>query len=230
MSSTTTLSIVVPIHKIQSNLEIIRHTIRKSQIPAELIIVVNNPKLENIIKSENSNERIVNCIRQGRGYAFITGVQHATGDIIILLHADTSLPPDWSTAIIKVLQNERFVGGGFSLYFDKSNLFLKILIMLSRIRFHITGIIFGDRAIFARSKILNKCLLSMNVPIFEDMRLSQCMRRYGKTVLLKAYVKTSAESFHKRGILKHLWRIVKCQLWYALGGDLDRIYHYYYSN
>jgi hypothetical protein len=158
------------------------------------------------------------------------GIQHARGSVILLLHGDTILPPDWSTAIMRVLQNERCVGGGFSLTFDKSTLFLKLLVMLSTIRFHIRGIMFGDRAIFARSNILNHCLGSMNVPIFEDVRLSQCLRKHGTTVLLRTHVTTSAESFHTKGMWKQLWRIVKCQLGYALGGDLEQLYSYYYSD
>ena len=229
MTPSTTLSVVVPIHKHHSKLEIIRQAVRTSPIPAELIIVVNDPQLEEPIHSEHSSERVVRCLRRGRGFAFVIGIHYARGNVILLLHADTVLPHDWSTAIMQVLQNEQCVGGGFSLTFDRSNLFLKLLVRLSHIRFHITGVMFGDRAMFARADILNNCLTCMKVPLFEDLRLSQCLRRHGTTVLLRTHVTTSAASFHMRGMWKHLLRIVKCQLWYALGGDLERIFHYYYS-
>jgi hypothetical protein len=208
----------------------IRHAVRASPIPAELIMVVNNPQLKELVQSKHSSEQVVHCYRKGRGYAFTTGIQHARGDVILLLHVDTVLPSNWSTTIMQVLQNKRCVGGGFSLTFDSSTWFLKLLVLLSRIRFHISGVMFGDRAIFARSTVLRDCLGSMNVPLFEDVRLSQCLRRYGTTVLLRAYVTTSAESFRTKGMWRQVWRIVKCHLWYALGGDLEQIYQYYYSD
>jgi glycosyltransferase involved in cell wall biosynthesis len=172
---------------------------------------------------------VVHCRRQGRGYAFVTGIHYARGEVILFLHADTVLPRDWSTAIMRALLNERCVGGGFSLAFDNPTLFLKLLVLLSTIRFHVMGVMFGDRAIFMRADLLKSCMSSLNVPIFEDVQLSQCLRRHGTTVLLNTHVITSAESFHTRGMWKHLWRILKCQLWYALGGDLEQIYRYYYS-
>jgi glycosyltransferase involved in cell wall biosynthesis len=223
------LSVIVPIHKHHSQLELIRDTVRTTTIPTELVIVVNNPKLENDIQARYAHERVVRCRCIGRGYAFLTGIQYAQGEVILLLHADTTLPRDWSTAILTALENQKCVGGGFSLSFDNSTLFLKLLVMLSNIRFSLTGVMFGDRAIFSRADILKKCLTSLNVPIFEDVQLSQCLRKRGTTVLLKTHVVTSAEAFHMRGMWNHLRRILKCQLWYALGGDLEKIYRYYYS-
>lgn len=192
-------------------------------------MVLNDCQLEGQVYPEHSHERVVRCRRKGRGFALVTGVQHAVGQVILFLHADTALPQDWSTAIMQVLQDERCVGGGFSLAFDRPTLFLKVLVRLTRIRFHLTGVMFGDRALFARADTLIRCLTCMNVPIFEDVRLAHCLRRHGRTVLLRSTVTTSADAFHKRGTWRHLWRIVKCQLWYALGGDLDQIFRYYYS-
>ena len=227
MSSQPLISVVVPIHKQASKLQTIRKTVLTSATPTELIVVVNNPQLKNIPR--HPHERVIICQHKGRGYSLIKGIQRAEGNIIVLLHSDTTLPLEWDIAIIETLHNSGVVGGGFSMSYDSPSYFLKTLIKLSNIRFHLTGVMFGDRAIFARSEILKNCLQALCVPLFEDVRLSKCLRKYGTTRLLKEKVITSAEAFRKNSMSGHLWRVIKSQLWYALGGDVNRIYEYYYS-
>ena len=69
----------------------------------------------------------------------------------------------------------------------------------------------------------------MNVPIMEDVRLSGFLSKQGRVVLLKEKVITSSATFIRYGLLRHTYRIIKCRLWYALGGNPVNIYHYYYS-
>jgi len=223
------ISVVVPVHRKISRLSEIRKVIYYSPQTVELIIVINNNELEEVIKPENSFEKVVISEKIGRGYAFIKGIMEAQEDIVLLLHSDTLLPKNWDKAIKNALENDQIVGGGFSMSFDRHSYYLKLLVYLSYIRFRLTGEISGDRAIFARSEILKKCLCVMDVPLFEDVRLSKFMRKFGSTIILKEKVVTSADSFRKNGMLGHLWRIVKCRLLYVLGVDLEKIYQYYYS-
>ena len=229
MSNHQKISVVVPVHQKSSKLFEIRKAITDSPRSVELVIVINNKELEDVIKPDNPFEKVVLCEKIGRGYAFIKGIMKSQGDIVLLLHSDTLLPTNWDETIKNALENNRIVGGGFSMFFDSNSLYLKFLVYMSKIRFKLTGEILGDRAIFVRSEILNKCLWVMDVPIFEDVRISKYMRKFGATILLKEKVVTSADSFRKNGLLGHLWRIVKCRLWYMLGVDLKKIYKYYYS-
>ena len=63
----------------------------------------------------------------------------------------------------------------------------------------------------------------------EDVKLSRFMNKKGIVVMLQEKVITSADTFFKYGLLQHTFRIIKCRLWYALGGNPDKIYRYYYS-
>ena len=51
----------------------------------------------------------------------------------------------------------------------------------------------------------------------------------GEIVVLKEKVITGADNFRKNGMIGHHWRVVRSRLWYALGGDPEDIYEYYYS-
>ena len=88
----------------------------------------------------------------------------------------------------------------------------------------------GDRAIFIRSHILKDRTQFMNVPLMEDVKLSGFMKKQGNVVMLKEKAITSADTFIKYGLLRNTFRIIKCRLWYALGGDPEKIYSYYYPH
>ncbi|MBY8996745.1 MAG: hypothetical protein KGD60_03360, partial [Candidatus Thorarchaeota archaeon] len=83
---------------------------------------------------------------------------------------------------------------------------------------------------FIRSHILKRCLSVLEVPLFEDLRLAQCMRKYGRLVLLKEKVETSAENYRKHGLMGYIGKFLLCRIWYALGGSPFQIYNAYYSS
>jgi len=130
---------------------------------------------------------------------------------------------------LKSLSDKNVVGGAFSLTFNKNHPFLNTLIFFSDVLFRTTGELWGDRTIFIRSHLLTDQSALLNVPIMEDIRLSSLMKKEGKVMLLKEKVTTSSERFFERGLLRHTFRIIKCRVWYTLGGNLENIYRYYYS-
>ncbi len=222
------ISVVVPIDKLTPYLDIIREQFTLVNTPIEVIFVINKD-LKGIVDQEKPYEKVVIAKRRGRGFSCVQGVSEAEGEIVVFLHADTILPKGWDIAISNALLQKHVIGGAFSLTFDDQRRYLKLLIFLSNLLFRLTGELWGDRAIFVRSEYLKDCLTIMNVPIMEDVRLSHCMKKKGDVIMLKEKVTTSATTFTSRGLLRNTLRILKCRLWYALGGNLEEIHGYYYS-
>jgi hypothetical protein len=218
----------VPVHRKDAKLPAIRKSVIPSSTPTELIIVMNNKELEGSIRPEGAGERIVTSDRIGRGYAFVRGAMEARGDIVLLLHSDTLLPEKWDRAITRALDSGRASCGAFSLSFDMPSLYLRALILLSDAFYYLTGEVWGDRAIFMRREILRQCLDAMNVPLLEDVRVSECLRERGRILLLKEKVVTSAEGFLTEGMVRHAWKALWCRLLYALGASPQSMYDYYY--
>jgi hypothetical protein len=220
--------VITPLHTKQHKLRDIRKSLALATARIQLIIVLNNPELTGHIHPKTSDEEVVVCSRRGRGYAFLEGILKSKGSIALLLHSDTLLPAGWDTAILTALKDKRVVGGGFSLSYENSSPSLKIVSWLSNLWVWLSGELYGDRAIFIRSEILRQCLPVLPVPIFEDLRLKQCMEHKGRLVLLGNKVKTSAEKYRKYGLLGYILRIWLARLWYALGIDTRKIYAAYY--
>jgi len=223
------ITVITPIHTMNHKLPHIRKALSSATLPTQLIIVLNNPKLTKLIRPQNSNELVVVATRKGRGFAFLEGITNITANVTMLLHSDTIPPPGWEQAILTALKNPKVVGGGFSMIHDKPNPYLNLGIWLMNQWFRISGELYGDRAMFIRSHILRSCLSAFEVPLFEDLRLVQCMRKYGRLVLLKDKVETSASSLRKYGFFRYFGSFYLCRIWYAIGGSPFQIYNAYYS-
>ena len=158
------------------------------------------------------------------------GAQRAQGEIIVFLHADTQLPQRWDDLIMKTMKNPAIIGGAFSLSFDQPNLYLKIVIKVVTWLHNKTGILSGDRAMFVHASQIKNDLHVFNTPIFEDAELSRWMQNQGNVVLLEESVVTSADAFRQHGMIRHTLKIIFSSLWYKIGGDLERIFHYIINN
>jgi cellulose synthase/poly-beta-1,6-N-acetylglucosamine synthase-like glycosyltransferase len=229
MASSPLISVVTLIHTTDHKLPLIRKVLSYTTTPTQLIVVVNNPELSSHIVPQGSNELVVIAPRKGRGFAFLQGIEEVTGKITMLLHSDTIPPKGWDHAILKALKNPKTVGGGFSMTYDTPTPYLDFGTWIINQWIRFSGELYGDRAIFIRSHILKRCLSALEVPLFEDVQLAQCMRKYGRVVLLKEKVVTSARNYRKHGLVRYTGKFLVCRSWYALGGSPFHIYNAYYS-
>ncbi len=226
MPSPGTISVVVPVHRPGGQLERIRDELG-SRPGIELIIVLNGEAAMSEL-SPRPGEVIVRSARRGRGYAMVEGAVHATGDVVLFLHSDTVLPDGWAQEVRDILSDDKVAGGAFSLSFDDGASAMKVLILLSDAWGGLTGHLWGDRALFVRSKVLEECIGSMDVPIFEDVRLCRQMRARGRVVVSPKKVITSGEAFRRNGVLGQTYLILMCHFWYLIGWEPERIYERYY--
>ena len=222
-------SVIMPLHREHAQLSEVRSRVHSAVSPLELVIVLNDESLAGAVRAERPGERVVMCPRRGRGFALARGVAESKGEVGLLLHADTLLPANWDGAVWHALSDERVVGGGFHTAFDRSSMFLDSILRLSDFLVFMRGAMWGDRALFARTGVLRQCLPALDVPLFEDVRLYKALRRRGRLALLDEAVVTSADHFWRYGPVTQSMRILKARTWYALGGDPQKIYDYYYS-
>jgi cellulose synthase/poly-beta-1,6-N-acetylglucosamine synthase-like glycosyltransferase len=222
------ISVIIPIHRPSIVLSKIRTNLATAKIPIETLFVVNNPSPDLSLASEVPYEKVLYSSPPGRGHAFYKGTQHAKGDVIFLLHADTIPPVGWDTAILQILENPEVVGGCFSLEYDQYKWYLRYGTIFMDLVIRSTGELYGDRGMFVRTSVLKACQRALEVPLFEDVRLSKCMRSYGRKVLLKEKVTANAQEFLKYGMIGNIRRFVMCRLWYAVGAAPHQLYSAYY--
>lgn len=221
------ISVIVPIHKKPEKIKEVRKSILQSKTSIEVIYVIDK-NISSIFPKQESFEKIIKIENRGRGYMLVEGVQHSKGDIIVFLHSDTLLPDGWDISIRGCMEEKKVIGGGFTLKFDDYSIYLDLALKLLIINTKRFKLLTGDRAQFVRSSLVKNNISKLKIPIMEDLELSYLMKKNGKVIILNENVITSADAFIKNGILRQTIRILICYFRYKVGGNLQKIYNYYY--
>ena len=146
----------------------------------------------------------------GRAVQMNAGASHATGKVLLFLHADTVLPLDALELIHQALASGAHVWGRFDVRIKGQSAWLPVVAALMNLRSRLTGIATGDQAIFmtqAAFKTLNGYTAQ---PLMEDIDMSRRLRQLSKPACLRAKVVTSGRRWDTRGVcatIMLMWRL-----------------------
>jgi rSAM/selenodomain-associated transferase 2 len=163
----------------------------------------------------------------GRGGQMRRGAEQAAGDVVLLLHADTWLPPEAGQAALRCLHDRSVVAGGFWKKFRKTPPLLLGSRWKCAVRLHLGRRILGDQALFIRREVLEQIGGVPDMPLMEEFELCRRLRRVGRLALADATVTTSPRRFAKLGVLRTYWRMWWLTMLYRFGKspwDLRRRY------
>ena len=120
------LSIIIPCYNEKDTIKEIVHAVRGSSYPDKEIIIVDDCSsdgTQEILRNEVAplvSQVIFHPQNQGKGAALRTGIQVATGDVVIVQDADLEYDPEEYPLLVEpIAQNRadvvfgsRFMGGG----------------------------------------------------------------------------------------------------------------------
>ena len=162
----------------------------------------------------------------GRGLQISKGVDKSRGDWILILHADTSLSPDWSVEFLqKIDKNFSYY---FKLKFKSKSLFARILEYWVQIRSKFLGLPYGDQGLLIHRDLLDAVGGFPKNRILEDVILAGKLK--GKIRSLDLLALTSAEKYHKNGWLRQSLINFYILVQYLIGKDTNLLYKIYYKN
>jgi rSAM/selenodomain-associated transferase 2 len=167
----------------------------------EIIVVDGNPQASTI---RHIKDRSIKCIvgPAGRGAQMNKGAKHASGGILLFLHADTRLPPNGIDEIITVLRKPEVAAGAFDLGIDSPELFFRFIERVASARSRMTKIPYGDQAIFIKKSIFIKIGGYREIPIMEDIELMRRIKKSGGQIhIIRDQAKTSSRRWDKEGII-----------------------------
>ncbi len=126
-----TLSVLVPVYNERSTIGEVIRRIRSVDVPLEVeIVVVNDGSSDGTDKVlatlEDSTVRVFNHAQnQGKGAALRTGLEAATGDLIIIQDADLEYDPeDWIKLLDPIIKHKAFVVYGSRFTGERKNMLL----------------------------------------------------------------------------------------------------------
>jgi rSAM/selenodomain-associated transferase 2 len=140
--------------------------------------------------------------QQGRAKQMNAGAAEAAeADLLLFLHADTSLPDSAREALTQVW-HEGVVGGAFARRFDSPSRFLRWSCVLADLRGRYLGLFFGDQAVFSRRDVFVRLGGFPEQPLFEDFDFFRKLKREGTVRLLRPPVLSSARRFQQEGAVR----------------------------
>ena len=153
--------------------------------------------------------RVIACERM-RAKQLNRGAAAAAHDILLFLHADTTLPAGAIDAVADALDRGADFGG-FRLAFAERVLKLRIAAMLINLRTAITRCPWGDQAQFIRRDVFEREGRYREIPLMEDYDFAERMKRRGRTVIVPLAVTTSGRRFLQKGVVRTAatnWQII----------------------
>jgi len=160
---------------------------------------------------------------RGRAAQMNAGAARATGDILLFLHADTTVPQGFAQVVITACGHPGVVGGRFDVRLEPATPLLRLTAALMNWRSRLTRIATGDQAIFIRRDAFEELGGYAALPLMEDIDLSRRMKRLGRVACLRERVSTSARRWQRDGVVRTILLMWSLRLRYALGVAPDRL-------
>lgn len=165
------------------------------------VIVVDGGSIDRTrnIVSTDTRCRLVTTAR-GRALQMNAGAKLATGDVLLFLHADVTLPHDAATWVRNTLADPRVVGGAFRTrtIAEGRTTWIARWLKLADLRSRYTRLPYGDQALFVRREAFARVGGFPIQPLFEDLEISRRLARLGRLRTVAAQVEVSGRRFLAR--------------------------------
>lgn len=194
-------------------------------LAAEVIFVDGGSKDRTVALLRDAG-RLCLSAAPGRASQMNAGARAATGDVLLFLHADTTLPLGALNEIRRAV-GAGAAGGFFDLRLDSDRALLRLVGRLIALRARLTGVGSGDQAIFTTREAFDRLGGYASLPLFEDVDLSRRLRRTGPVARLRPPVVTSARRWERHGAWSTILRMWILRLLYHAGADVETLARHY---
>ena len=166
---------------------------------------------------------------RGRARQMNHGAAQARHDVLVFVHADTTLPPRPDAAIAAALALG-YHWGRFDVHLDGRSRLLPVVAQLMNVRSRLTGIATGDQAIFVEREAFAAAGGYPDIALMEDVALSARLRRLaGRCACLREHVITSGRRWDERGALRTIASMWTLRFDYRRGVDPAQLARRYYA-
>jgi rSAM/selenodomain-associated transferase 2/rSAM/selenodomain-associated transferase 1 len=193
------LSIIIPTLNEEEGLAELLSSVLKE--PQTEVIVVDGGSADATCQiAEQAGAKVI-CCGKGRGRQMNAGAALARGEVLLFLHADSRLPPDFAQTIWKCMESG-CASGAFRLRIDDPRWAYRIVEFGANLRSRWLQLPYGDQAMFVRSEAFYAMSGFQNWPLLEDFDFAQRLRRRGKIMIAQSSATVSARRWQRIGILK----------------------------
>jgi len=194
------ISVIVPVLNEQARIASRLEELNETGGIDEVIVVDGGSTDRTAAIARSCNGVTVIESERGRARQMNAGAQVATGNVLLFLHADVSLPKNAAALINQALDRPEAIAGAFKTWTvsDSHRSRLEPLLHLADLRSRYTSLPYGDQAIFVNADSFRAVGGYPNQPLMEDFEFSRRLKRHGKIVRVPASVTVSGRRFLRR--------------------------------
>ena len=194
------ISLIIPTRNEASG---IREVIERAQTETifEIIVVDGHSTDQTAALAQQLGATVLDS-PPGRARQMNAGAALARGEILLFLHADTLLPPDFARQITTTLAQPGVAAGAFGLAINLPGRRFRLLERAIHLRSTLLQMPYGDQALFLHRLRFEALGGYPPEPILEDVLLVKRLRQFGRIALAPGAVLTSGRRWQQQGLVK----------------------------
>jgi len=160
----------------------------------------------------------------GRAMQMNAGATNATGDLLLFLHADTSIPADSLDPIRGAMAHAETALGSFRFAAgDPDNVIDRLITAGGVLRHAIFRLPYGDQALFVRARDFADLGGFPSLPVMEDHEFAQRCSRLGGLETVRLSARSSARAWHRYGLMRTTLTNAAVIAGYRVGVPTERL-------
>jgi len=160
---------------------------------------------------------------RGRAVQMNAGAARARGDVLLFLHADTTLPHNADALVRDGIARSAASWGRFDVTIRGRHPLLRVVAAAMNLRSRWTGIATGDQAIFVSRRTFERAGGYPPIALMEDVALSRALRREGPPACIRERAVTSGRRWEENGVVRTIILMWRLRLAYRLGANPDSL-------
>ena len=162
--------------------------------------------------------------RKGRGIQIKSGVEAASGDVILVLHADcTARKGLFAKVLNRLAANPHVAGGACAMTFEHPDIKTSTVAALNNTRALLTGIAFGDQAQFFRAEALKEMGGFPELMLMEDVELSLRLKEAGHVLFLRNGVTASGRRWQAGSFSNKFSKVIRLFIRYLTERRMGKV-------
>lgn len=198
------ISVVIPTLNEAANIESCLTSVRDAGVDQVLVVDAGSTDNTLQIAAQFQVEQL-QC-GPGRARQQNFGSQHATGDVLLFLHADCQLAPDTGHQVRTAFADPDTVAGGFRQSIQPTSGALNKIAAGNAARIRWLKWVYGDQGLFVRKAAFERAGGFPDLSFMEDLYFTKRIKKFGKVVLAQGPLQVSARRWQHKGVVRQTLR------------------------